>query len=470
MLIYTISSLIFTLISIVFAYFETYTFSVFLLLFSSVFYFISIKGLIGGYNKITIFFVFFYLLYGVSAPITIMLGGSVADIFSKPYDVVSYLYLYFISMLGLTVGIVATITLKKYDVNQKPIVISDESSYLFIVTGFVVCVISLFFDIVNNLRIGFDSLFLDKAIYQSKIQNLSLSLPTSKLYICGLVSFCIGISRNIKTSSQFNYKKHCFFMVLLFVPTLTFHLITGQRGFLLALFGSIFLSLFYFDSIKSVRKKYYILAFLLYFSFVLLTIIRGVLGFAIETGDGSLIVDRLFNDDRFISNVNPASNEFGAPFGNINEYIINGGSELKLGESYINSHAVIIPQFIYPGIKPIQEIYQFRDKYFPTEKERSDIASTGYSPILEAYINFREFGVFFIFLILGWMLVIFEIIRANSVSIVYPIFYVSLFTLMRSFHRSGFDLMIGELFWALILSFFVALLLGFLSLFKTKST
>lgn len=308
-----------------------------------------------------------------------------------------------------------------------------------------------------------------KAIYQAKIQDLSLSLPTSKLYICGLISFCIGVSRNVIENNNFKYKKHCFFILLVLAPTLIMHLITGQRGFLLTLVGSIFLSLFYFGSIKVVKKRYYIMALILYFLFILLTMVRGVLGFAIETGDYGLISERIFNNDQLISNLNPASNEFGAPFGNLNEYLISGGYELKLGESYINSHAIIIPQFIYPGEKPIQEIYQFRDKYFPAEKNRSDIASTGYSPILEAYINFGEVGVFFMFVILGGLLVMFEMMRINSTLIIYPIFYVSLFTLMRSFHRSGFDLMIGELFWAFVLSFFVLLLFAFLNLFKSNS-
>jgi oligosaccharide repeat unit polymerase len=152
-----------------------------------------------------------------------------------------------------------------------------------------------------------------------------------------------------------------------------------------------------------------------------------------------------------MSALNPSGNEFGAVFGNFNEYIRSNVDELKLGETYLKGLVLPIPAILYPGEKPQQITYEFRDAYFPTETLRGGIASTGFSSMLEAYMNFRFVGVFLAYFVVSFLMIYIEKLRLRANSIYYVVFYLLCVSLTQSFHRSSFGFIFSELIFIVIL-------------------
>lgn len=402
------------------------------------------KQKLGSINNISFVFLCFLMIYGLSAPISVLLGGGIPPIFSKPYLLLDYLFIYILSLIGISVGMLSVKRKYRTDTNSKVI----GSRLLKI--GVFFCLLALFFDFINNARIGFASLLLDKAAYQSKIQELSFTLPTAKLYILALIVFCLGVAKSKYHEQKVNVKFFVMFFISFF-PTLTLHFVTGQRGFIVTALGTVFLALTYYLEINKVKKKVIVIAVLAYVLLVLLTMVRGVIGYSIENEDMSLVKERLFDTTELVNRLNPAESEFGAPFGNLNEYLLKGQDDIEGGLTYVKSFTIIVPRFMYPGTKPVQAIYDFRDRFFPREKVRGDIASTGYSALLEAYLNFSWVGIFLVYFIIGIFLIKLQNRWLNKAGVYFPIFYLSMFNLTRAFHRSGFDTVIGEFFWAALL-------------------
>lgn len=462
------------IIALLFLYISTFIYTlgngqflsvIFLALFAMFFLkFIALK--VGRINSVVFFFFFFYLVYGITAPVSILLGGGIPSIFSKPYALNEYLFAFSLSTTGIVIALITT-TFKNIESNRLSSYESLRSrKSALLSTAVFLCVLSAIFEFINSLRVGFDSFLLDKAEYQSKLQALSFTLPTSKLYLTALILFCLGVAlkgRDVK-------KWQVVVFLLAILPSILIHLITGQRGYLLTLVGAAFLSLTYFKHIKlsTIKVKYIVLATTLYILLVLLTVIRGVLGYSIETGDFSLVQERLSDSEMIIKRLNPAESEFGAPFGNFSEFMIRNDDTFEYGRTYIIAPVVLIPGIIFPGEKPTQAIYAFRDKYFQNEKYRGEIASTGFSSILEAYMNFGYLGVFLFYLVLTKVIFRLETLTYYTAGLFLPLFSISLFNLSRSFHRSGFDTFIGEVFWAILLATFAVLLTSFIGRIKFK--
>ncbi|MEZ9036659.1 O-antigen polysaccharide polymerase Wzy [Vibrio cyclitrophicus] len=431
------------------------------LFFHSVLFFYCFKIKLKELNSVSFLFFVFYLIYGVSAPFSLLLGGGIPDIFNQPYLLGEYLYLYSIATTGIVISFFFVNYKESIHIKKNPL-----SNNVLMYVGMILCILALIMDLINNFRVGFVSVFQDKAVYQSQIQSLSMTLPAGKMYICAVIVFSLGLSRE-------KLKKHkvkIFTFIIFFFPTLMIHLVSGQRGFILSVIICSFLSLTYHKSINSVNVKYILLLVLVYFSLVVVTVIRGVAGYAIENNDYQLIYDKFEDYEVILKRVNPAESEFGAPFGNLNEYLINNqsNSEYVFGYTYLISPIVMIPSFIYPGDKPDQAIYEFRNKYFSSERYRGDIASTGYSPILEAFHNFGSVGILFIFFIVSYFMQCLLRWKFLYDGIFYPVFVCLLYNVARVFHRSDMSTVIGEVYWAVILALITSFIYKVFFIFKSK--
>jgi oligosaccharide repeat unit polymerase len=91
----------------------------------------------------------------------------------------------------------------------------------------------------------------------------------------------------------------------------------------------------------------------------------------------------------------------------------NPHTEYLFGRSYVDGLTIPIPRLIWPE-KPVSVTYQFRDEYFPAERERGTIAGTGFSSILEAYMNFGVAGIVAVYLLLGYCFGAFDGIAGRS--------------------------------------------------------
>jgi hypothetical protein len=126
------------------------------------------------------------------------------------------------------------------------------------------------------------------------------------------------------------------------------------------------------------------------------------------SGDTTLFVEKAFEKERIVSALIPGNNEFGAAFGNFSEYYKFNKKPVYFGETYLRGMSTIIPSWLYPGTKPKSITYEFRDSFFPSEAQRGAIAGTGFSGLLESYMNFGLIGPFLIYSAIGYLLICLE--------------------------------------------------------------
>lgn len=378
-------------------------------IFCSILLIMAIKNISGNYINMSLFFIAFSVLYGLSGPINALWGGGLHSIFSTPYFIDEFLIAYSIANIGFICGIV-TYNLagnkKQYD-NEKnsslEIVMKNSNKILNI--SFILTVIGAIFELVNFIRIGdFKVLFYGKAIYQELSSQLVITLPSETIMVIAFsfIGLYLGMFFYLNNEVPTRIKWKLLVIILLSSPFLLINILLGKRGILLSLFLCILVGATYFKPIKNLNLKFLVILLIVYVFLSFLYANRAIVSLIKE--NPSLFIERAFSKDRLIPALNPGGNEFGAAFGNFSEYYKKYGYnfEPKLGITYIKGLAVPIPSFVYPCNKPKQITYEFRDEFFPSEARRSSIAGTGFSSILEAYINFKYVGIFFVYFIVGY--------------------------------------------------------------------
>lgn len=428
-------------------------FGIVLTIISSVMFIFFVKSVVGSYTNMSVFFVGFSALYGLSGPINVIWGDGLHSIFSLPYHVSPFIFSYSIASIGLIIGILiynitknTSESTKLIKVNEARYKLIKKRSIIYLISTVLALSASLF-EIINLYRIGgIGLLFKGKAIYQSLTAGLSLTLPSTELII---VSFAlIGLYLSI-SDANFVGKSILRTKILLFsvysLPYLLIKLILGQRGVLLSLFLCIFAGTTYFKPIKRIKPKLFVLLLTFYLAMSFIYANRAIVPIIPE--NPKLFVEMAFTKERFIKALNPGSSEFGAAFGNFSEFYNKYNTKFmpQLGFSYIKGLVVPIPSFIYPGQKPTQVTYEFRDEFFISEASRGTIAGTGFSSILEAYMNFHYLGVFMIYTIVGYFLqkVDFEY---RYKSIFTMALYLASISLTISYHRSDFGTIFASVF------------------------
>ena len=301
---------------------------------------------------------------------------------------------------------------------------------------------------------------MGKAIYQGKLSELFLTLPSSQMadVAIALLGLCL--------SERKDKKKVILTFLLLFSPFLMLTLFLGQRGPILGWIMILFFSYNLNRNIYSIKFKTLLLVGVSYLGMVGIYMTRAIAGHGLETGKFSVVTDYV-KEGKFSDNANPANNEFGAGFLNFVNYV-KAPSELVSfpGESYFEGTVIIIPSFLYPGDKPEQITYRFRDKYFSGYGEKSSIAGTGFSSLLEAYINFGAVGVIMIYFLVGLLILKLDrfLIAGNKnrkqtfFSFATTVTLLSMPSIMQSFHRQAFGGALSLLLFQYILAVIVILL------------
>jgi oligosaccharide repeat unit polymerase len=422
------------------------------------------KNINGDYTNSTLIFIAFSTLYGISGPINVVWGDGLNRLFSTQYNTSAFLISYAIANIGLINGITIYNLVNKNDnliaENSIKTVFNNRKELMNI--GLFLAAFASLFELINLLRIGgIEMLTTGKAIYQSSTSELTLTLPSYEIMILAfsLVGLFLGVTYIEKSN-----EKGLRFKILLFLmystPFLLIKTILGQRGTLLKLFFCIFIGITYFKPIKKIKPKLIIILLIVYVFLAFLFANREIV-YLIPDNPNSFF-ETAFNRERIVNALNPGANEFGAAFGNYSEYYNEYNSKFspKLGETYIKGLVVPIPSFIYPGEKPKQITYEFRDEFFLSEASRGAIAGTGFSSILEAYMNFNYYGVFFIYVLVGYFLQKIDKVYRNK-SLFLIILYTTSISLTISFHRSAFGLIFANIFLESILIFLIITYLKF---------
>lgn len=428
---------------------------------SSIFMLFWMKSVNGNYTNMTLFFVVFHILYGLSGPLNVVWGDGLHRIFSLPYNVDSFILGFSLASIGLIIGVISFNIMKKgtsdltVEKNAWNAIKSKNKALYKLALLFSFSASA--FEIINLIRIGgIRFLFDGKAAYQSLVSSLSLTLPSSEIIIVSFTLFglYVSTSSSIKNRNRMYKSKIIGFLIVSF-PYLLIKILLGQRGILLTLFISLFVGIIYFKPIKRVKPKIIIIVALVYI-FMSFLFANRALVYLIEE-DPSLFVQQAFKRERIIDALNPGASEFGSAFGNFSEFYNKYGTDhqLRFGTTYFKGAVIPIPSFIYPGEKPKQITYEFRDEFFLSEASRGAIAGTGFSSILEAYMNFHYIGVFFIYSIIGFYLQkIDKVYRYKSIFMM--MLYLSTISLTISFHRSAFGTIFASVFLIAILTFIVS--------------
>ena len=420
---------------------------------------IGVKRIVGNFTNMSLFFVIFSMLYGLSGPISALWGEGLPPIFSKPYSTDVYLIIYSLANIGLIFGLVYyhLIYYNKKEFNFylerqsfKPTLYNAK---FLVVNSIFLSIIGTVFEVINFVRVGgFSTLLQGKAVYQSAVSSLTFTLPsTNIMYLAtSLMGLYLGICYIQKENNYISKNKTMLFFLSI-LPFILINLFLGRRGVLITLFLCFFVGITYFKPIKKLKPKLIILFLMMYIFMGFIYTNRGIAPLLIE--DRSLFFEMAFKSERIIQGLIPASNEFGSTFGNFSEFYkkYNENFIPKLGESYIEGLVNPIPTFVYPGgIKPKAITYEFRDEFFPSEATRGSIASTGFSSLLEAYINFKYLGVFLVYSFIGYFLQKIDFYYRYK-SFFSVLLYITTFSLTMIFHRSSFGFIFGNFFLSMIL-------------------
>lgn len=421
-----------------------------------------------GFNSILSIFLCFFFIYTFSVPVSILLGFGYNFFDMTEFYMQDYLLQAYLCYLGVAVGILMfqhTIPASSGVEDRRWQL--DINPQLLINLGLFLGVISSLMEVINVIRAGgVSSLYAGKAIYQESMGDVEFTLPSR--YLCDLAAAIWGIG-----IAQRNRVRVADFMVFIGAISLLLCicLIAGQRGPLLGWLMILFGSVTYFRNIKKISFKIGVGLLVVYVVMSMIFNYRSLISQYMSTGD--LSASKTFNNsDRLSRNFNPANNEFGAAFGNFNVYIKathNRSADLYFGTTYLQGFLIVIPGFMYPGEKPKQITYEFRDKYFSVLAERSRIAGTGFSSLLEAFMNFGYFGSFLFFILVGRFFVYLESRRMRrDTSTFFMLVYLTLLPIAQSFHRGAFGGAVSEFIYKILFFVVMLFLVGKLSLLRTR--
>jgi oligosaccharide repeat unit polymerase len=417
-----------------------------------------------GFNSILAIFLAFFFIYTFSVPLSILLGFDYNFFDLTEYYMQDYLLQAYLCYMGVAVGVLmfqhtipasSTVEDRRWQLDLNP--------RLLINLGLLLGMISSLMEVINVIRAGgVASLYAGKAVYQESMGNVEFTLPSR--YLCDLAAaiWGIGIAQRQKVRV---------IDFLLFIGSisllLAICLIAGQRGPMLGWLMILFVSITYFRNIKKVGVKIGVGVVVVYVVMSMIFNYRSLISRYMSTGD--LSASKIYNNsDRLSRNFNPANNEFGAAFGNFNVYIKathNRSADLYWGTTYLQGFLIVIPGFLYPGEKPKQIAYEFRDKYFSVMAERSRISGTGFSSLLEAFMNFGYFGSFLFFILVGRVFVYLESRRMRrDTTTFFILVYLTLLPIAQSFHRGAFGGAVSEFIYKILFFMVMLFLVGKLSL------
>lgn len=393
----------------------------------------------GGFNTLLVVFAVFHALYGLSGSFASVYGAPLQPIYTEPYETSRFLFNYSLATIGLALGILLlrpgrVADLTAGDWRRSPRLLAQYS----IVLGGVASAM----EVINLIRVGGVPVLLEgKALYQSLTAELPMNLPSEEVAMlaAAIMALAVGASRGPSWARSARVSRlYMMVFALTLLPLLAVAVWLGQRGLLLGWVLIALVGVTYSVSIRRITFGMGSLALVVYLGMGVIYASRGSRGAALYSGDWSAILKNTLARQAVLQAINPASNEFGATLGNFSEYLKTGTQAPGLGRSYLVSLVLPIPSSLYPGRKPQQIGYEFRDLVFPAEAERGSIAGTGYSSILEAYYNFREVGVLVVYALMGMVLVTVERYRTRSPSLWFAVIYLMFLPSAVTFHRTAF--------------------------------
>lgn len=397
---------------------------------SSIINIMATKRAVGNYFALSTIFMAFGFFYGIMGAMAAFTSEGLPDIFPKPYYIDIYLFNFGLagigSALAITIAATEDVSYHRKAKNWKANTLLHSAVFL--------ALLGTAFEALNVWRAGsIFLLFQGKAEYQSAMSDMTGTLPSEWVVYTSAALLGLAMSNGNKSiSSIIPY-------IFAATPNIVLWVILGRRLELINFALIMIASWRFLSPVSSISAQQVILITLTYTAIGVTYAFRGFVTSAYLSGDITIITEQLMDVDHLLKSLNPASSEFQAPFGNFNTHIaLNRMDESRLGESYFSGLSGPIPRFIWPD-KPISIAYEFRDIYFPQEVERGSIAGTGFSALLEAYLNFGSLGLPIFYGLLTWLIIKIDIKRYKFSSKWFDLFYILMIPFALFFPRQPME-------------------------------
>lgn len=398
--------------------------------------------LVGTWLCLTSIFLLFHALYGLSGPVAVFANAPLPSIFARPYHTQVYLTEFGLATLGIVFGLsLASMVGVLRPGWYAPVQRRSGGSFQ---TGILVIALGSLMEVINCARAGGLTLILQgKATYAGAVDALMLTLPSTQVVSLGIAVAALAFAEAPRHKPRLR-RIDLVYSLAAITPILAIVAVLGDRSIMIEWLLVAVVGGLYATPVSRVSWTMGGSLVVLYLASGLLYANRYVIGVGFITGDWEQVWVAARSPNHMALALNPAATEFGAAFGNFSDYVARPLGELKLGSSYIKALTLPIPSVLYPGKKPKQLIYEFRDQYFASLAASGAIAGTAYSSLLESYVNFGVLGAALVYLLLGIALAFCERIRRRSPSRSLKLGYLLLLSSAVAFHRSDFSLIAGN--------------------------
>jgi hypothetical protein len=389
----------------------------------------AVKERYVGYNCFTAIFVAFFTAYGLVVPVADVLGlESLTQYYPSPHATGRYLLHFGLAVVGLAAGLGATwLVLPRKSYAVAPHAARGADTRPLFVAALALAVLASLFELINLQRIGgLPAVGFGKIAYQTKVDALTFTLPS---YIVGNVAVA---AMSLHVVSEWDRARNAVraritLFILVLMPALVLAIVLTRRSELVAWILIVFVGATWTRNIRRVGAG---LAAVIVVGYLVAPVL------AVRYGYTPL--ERAWWNE-FARRINPATDEFATPFGAYNEYTTKVPDEpLRWGCTYLDGFATAVPSTLWTGEKPKQIDMEVRDRAFPAYARAGGLQSPGFSPLLEALINFGTWGVAPTFVVFGLLLGAFELLRARLRPVVMPMAYLSFLPIAQTFHRSAF--------------------------------
>lgn len=395
----------------------------------------------GTWVTLSHLFVLFFTFYTLSAPIELLFGSGELPPFSPPYAIREWLCDASVSVACLTGGMAFLRLIgQPRDVPVNNLVDSALIAQ-------ILMLLASLGELSNIWRAGgLSVLFAPKAVYQAATSDVPVTVPSSTIALVAfaLIGFYCAQQQTLRLSAPLRH------FGLLALPLIFVHIVMGQRLELASYMLTFVLAVSYRRNIVRLPTRWFVLGLSVYVLMSSLYAFRWV--FPMWLAGQKISVPAGTALQSLVKALNPALSEFGGSFGNYSTFLQSGHDDLRWGETYLRDMTIVVPGFLYPGEKPQSVTYEFRDKYFGQWAERSRIAGTAFSSLLEARMNFGDIGPLLVFYCQGLFLALLEWGRCTVRSPWYALLYATFAQFALVVHRSstagtlsGYMLVLGTL-------------------------
>lgn len=384
-----------------------------------------------GVASLSGIFVTFFLAYGLLAPIGAFAGLRV--FLPPPYATDQFVAYYCLALAGIMLGLSGR---WRVEISTKSVGSTENlNPAAILIVAFVCAGMATSFEVINVIRAGGPEILLGgKLAYQSAITELTATLPSEYAARMAVALFALWFALSRNGTLPVSIWKSVLFLAVI-GPVLVGFIILGRRTEMLALMLSAVVAGTYLTPLRRLTPRLIVAVCFIYLAFIAIFVLRETV---FHPAGGQMTAEKF--RDAFLHVVFPVSGEFGAPFSIFSDGIKRlSDAALMWGGSYLDGFALIVPSFLYPGDKPIQlDTALFVAAHPVGTAHKGSVAGYGYSPILEAFVNFGTTGVFFVFLLVGRCLRSIERLRLRCGAFAFVLSYFLVLPIGQTFHRSTF--------------------------------